>query len=166
MTEKNITILDNFLNEKEFKILKNNLDKINFVATNNGPYKYGFGHNFNPDETNKWLFNKIKDKFFPDKDLKPTDCSFRLRHNVTEVLPHKDDHVNYLFLYYLKGKETTYHGTGFYNDDSTLDRYIGFKENRSIMFPSNWIHSNHASNVPNLRRYTSTLFVKDYKDLV
>ena len=56
-------------------------------------------------------------------------------------------------------------GTVFYTDNE-LDMHIGFKENRSIMFPSNWIHSNHASNVPNLRRYTSTLFVKDYEDLV
>jgi|TARA_E500000178_G_C16524289_1_gene531481 hypothetical protein len=158
MTEKNITILDNFLNEKEFKILKNNLDKINFVATNNGPYKYGFGHNFNPDETNKWLFNKIKDKFFPDKDLKPTDCSFRLRHNVTEVLPHKDDHVNYLFLYYLKGKETTYNGTGFYNDDSTLDRYIGFKENRALFFDSHIVHTDLQALGESSPRYSLNIF--------
>ena len=159
MTEKNITILDNFLNKEEFKILKDNLDTINFVPVDGGvDNRYGFGHQFVPDKTNEWLFNKIKDKFFPNKNLKATDCSFRLRHNANKVLPHQDNQVNYLFLYYLKGKETTYNGTGFYNDDKTLDRYIGFKENRALFFDSHIYHTDLQALGESSPRYSLNIF--------
>ena len=42
---------------------------------------------------------------------------------------------------------------------------ILIKENRSIMFPSDWFHCAHASNVPNLRRYTATLFIQNYESI-
>ena len=145
MTDKNITILDDFLNEKELKIIQDNLNKID----------YG------PNETNKWLFDKIKNKFFPDKNLKPTDCSFRLRHNAHKVLPHKDDHVNYLFLCYLKGKEITYNGTGFYNDNGALDRYIGFKENRALFFDSHIFHTDLQALGESSPRYSLNIFYEE-----
>ena len=43
--------------------------------------------------------------------------------------------------------------------------HVGFKENRAVMFPSNKYHSQHASKVPNQRRYTATLFIEDYEDV-
>lgn len=69
----------------------------------------------------------------------------------------------------LKGPTSVSNGTVFYHGvlhDCVLDIHVGFKENRSILFPSNWVHSQHASNVPNLKRYTSTLFIDNYEDLV
>ena len=42
-------------------------------------------------------------------------------------------------------------GTVFYMDGS-LDIHVGFRENRAIFFPSDYMHCAHASNVPNLRR--------------
>ena len=42
--------------------------------------------------------------------------------------------------------------------------HVGFRENRAILFPSDKIHSQHASKVPNLKRYTATLFVTDYEE--
>lgn len=162
MTEKNITVLDDFLSEKELKILKDNLDKIDYTHTDNGPdNKYGFGHRFYPDETNKWLFDKIKNKFFPDKNLKPTDCSFRLRHNAHKVLPHKDDHVNYLFLCYLRGEEKTYNGTGFYNHNGELDRYIGFVENRALFFDSHIFHTDLQALGESSPRYSLNIFYEE-----
>ena len=162
MTDKNITILDDFLNEKELKIIQDNLNKIDYGHNENGPdNKYGFGHSFTPNETNKWLFDKIKNKFFPDKNLKPTDCSFRLRHNAHKVLPHKDDHVNYLFLCYLKGKEITYNGTGFYNDNGALDRYIGFKENRALFFDSHIFHTDLQALGESSPRYSLNIFYEE-----
>tara|TARA_R100001163_G_C5017652_1_gene161446 strand:- start:337 stop:828 length:492 start_codon:yes stop_codon:yes gene_type:complete len=162
VTDKNITILDDFLSEKELKILTDNLNKVDYHHTENGPdNKYGFGHKFYPDETNKWLFDKIKNKFFPDKNLKPTDCSFRLRHNANKVLPHKDDHVNYLFLCYLKGEEKTYNGTGFYNHNGELDRYIGFVENRALFFDSHIFHTDLQALGDSSPRYTLNIFYEE-----
>ena len=45
-----------------------------------------------------------------------------------------------------------------------LDIHVGFRENRAILFPSDWWHSNHASNIPNLKRYTSSLFIEYYEE--
>ena len=64
----------------------------------------------------------------------------------------------------ISGPAAVTNGTVFYTDEQ-LDMHIGFKENRAVMFPSNYYHSQHASNVPNLKRYTATLFVKDYEDV-
>ena len=67
----------------------------------------------------------------------------------------------------ISGPTAVTNGTVFYHgslDSYNLDTHIGFRENRAIMFPSNKIHSQHASNVPNLKRYTATLFVKDYEE--
>ena len=67
----------------------------------------------------------------------------------------------------LKGPTAVTNGTVFYHGDINnfdLDIHVGFRENRAILFPSNWLHSNHASNVPNLKRYTASLFIKDYEE--
>jgi hypothetical protein len=53
-----IQIKDNFLNEKEFKILHNNIDKIYYIAMVDGDSTYGFRYCFSQDSQNKWLFEK------------------------------------------------------------------------------------------------------------
>ena len=63
----------------------------------------------------------------------------------------------------LKGPTAVTNGTVFYTDRE-LDMHIGFRENRAIMFPSNIYHSANVSNLPNLKRYTATLFVEDYEE--
>lgn len=159
MKEKNITIIDDFFNEKEFNILLNNLTKIKFNHNQNGPDNtYGFGHSFTLDKTNKWLFDKIKNKFFKNKNLNPTDCSFRLRHNKHKVLAHQDHHVDYLFLCFLKGEELMYNGTGFYNNNKKLDRYIGFKQNRAIFFDSHIYHTDLQALGESSPRYSLNIF--------
>jgi len=163
---KDITVVDDFFNEKELNILVNNLDKIDFTSlkTKVGD-PYGFGHGFTENKDNKWLFDKIKKHFLKDENLKAVDCSFRLRHNSEKMLPHQDDHVNYLFLAYLKGKELMYNGTGFYNDvdddnNINLDRYVGFKVNRAIFFNSFISHSDLQSLGESSPRYTLNIFYK------
>ena len=50
--------------------------------------------------------------------------------------------------------------------------YMGFawfwdheiKTNSFVMFPSTWVHSQHKSNISNLKRYTATLFISDYEE--
>ena len=141
MSDK-IIVVDNFFTEKEFNILCNNLGRISFEPVGN----YGFSHEFEPNKDNEWLFEKIKNNFFPNKNLKPLDISFRYKHNYKEVLPHVDNgEYKYNFIGYLKGKELMYNGTGFYNykknlDSWDLDRYIGFVENRALFFPGDTIY--------------------------
>tara|TARA_E500000318_G_C3440759_1_gene164892 strand:- start:24 stop:530 length:507 start_codon:yes stop_codon:yes gene_type:complete len=84
--------------------------------------------------------------------------------NLNNFKPHKDNKnakINILIM--LVGPTAVTNGTVFYSDDK-LDIHVGFKENRSVLFPSTLTHSPHASNIPNLRRFTSTLFVKDYEE--
>tara|TARA_B100000035_G_scaffold128817_1_gene109488 strand:+ start:1437 stop:1913 length:477 start_codon:yes stop_codon:yes gene_type:complete len=155
---KDIMVVDNFFNEKELNILVNNLDKINYESDQNESGNYGFGHKFNPDETNQWLFDKIKNVFLKEKDLKPLSSAIRMRHNSKKVLPHIDNESKYNFLCYLKGKELMYNGTGFYNDKKDLDRYIGFKENRAMFFDSHIYHTDLQALGESSPRYTLGIF--------
>ena len=149
-----ITVIDNFFTQKEFNILSNNLDKILFEPVGN----YGFSHPFEEDESNKWLFDKIKINFFPDENLKPLDCGFRYRHNYKKVLSHIDDY-KYNFIGYLKGKELMYNGTGFYNYKKDLDRYVGFVENRVLFFPGDKMyHTDLQALGESSPRYTINIF--------
>ena len=67
----------------------------------------------------------------------------------------------------VSGPTAVTNGTVFYVGDEnncSLDMHVGFRENRAILFPSDKIHSPHASKVPDLKRYTATLFVTDYEE--
>ena len=66
------------------------------------------------------------------------------------------------------GPAAVTNGTVFYYGEEhncNLDIHIGFRENRAVLFPSDKIHSQHAIKEPNLKRYTSTLFIEDYEEL-
>ena len=67
----------------------------------------------------------------------------------------------------ISGPAAVTNGTVFYHgpiDNCDLDMHVGFRENRAILFPSNKVHSQHASKVLNLKRYTATLFIEDYEE--
>jgi hypothetical protein len=64
----------------------------------------------------------------------------------------------------ISGPTAVTNGTVFYTDGE-LDIHVGFRENRAVMFPSQHVHSPHVSKVPNLKRYTATLFIQDYEDV-
>ena len=66
----------------------------------------------------------------------------------------------------LKGINSITNGTVFYDkDNDKYDLNVGFKENRAILFPSNHYHSQYASDIPNMKRFTATLFIQDYEEL-
>ena len=111
-----IQIKDNFLNEKEFKILYNNVDKVSYVPkVDIEGRNYGFRYEFGENSDNQWLLKKIKKQFFPNTNLKPNGCMhYHLRHNHEKVLAHTDPNDDYCFILYLKGEELVYNGTGFY----------------------------------------------------
>jgi|TARA_B100000073_G_scaffold242771_1_gene203668 hypothetical protein len=162
-----LEVKDNFLSDKEFKIILNNLDRIYFDYRDKGKDDYtdGFRHSFIPDENNKWFFEKIKKTFFPNKKLKPTSCSYHLRCNKIKLI-HKDDKTDYNFLLYLKGKETLFNGTGFFKEKE-LDTMISFKHNRAMFFNGRDVyHSDLQAFGESSFRYTINIFYKynDNKD--
>ena len=52
-----IQIKDNFLDEKEFEILTNNIDKLLYLPMTN-PDNFGFRHLFKKSSENEWLYTK------------------------------------------------------------------------------------------------------------
>jgi len=85
--------------------------------------------------------------------------------NLDEFKPHRDNTIAKInILIMLHGPIALTNGTVFYTEDK-LDIHVGFRPNRAVLFPSNCVHSPHASNIKNMRRYTATLFVNDYEDL-
>jgi hypothetical protein len=91
------------------------------------------------------------------------DCSIDQR-NLDHFIPHKDTSLGIAnILIMIKGQRGINNGTVFFTEEE-LDIHVGFKENRAVMFPSDKIHSPHLSKTPNLVRYTSSLFIKDYEE--
>jgi len=134
-----IQIKDNFLDEKEFEILTNNIDKLLYLPMTN-PDNFGFRHLFKKSSENEWLYTKIKKQFFPNVNLKEVESSYHLRHNTKKVLSHTDG-ADFNLILYLKGKELTYNGTGFYYNNK-LNTYLGFVENRAFFFDGkNVVHT-------------------------
>ena len=157
-----IQVKDNFLDQKELNILTDNLSKIYLQAIQMDDNKgnFGFRHFFKQDENNKWLFDKIKQQFFPNTNLKIDHSSYHLRHNSKTVLKHVDDQ-DYNFLLYLKGKELVYNGTGFYSKDN-LNTYVGFVENRALFFDGkNNPHTDLQALGESSPRYTINIFYND-----
>jgi hypothetical protein len=119
-------------------------------------------------------FKLSEDKVLLDTFVKETESKFKIKikkigsdsgidlRNTDRFRPHTDPaKVNILIM--LKGPKAVTNGTVFYTEKE-LDIHIGFMENRAIMFPSNKFHSAHATNIPNLKRYTATLFLEDYEE--
>ena len=165
-----IKIIDNYFEDDLFKRVKNHVTtKLYFTPRylegykerNNRSY---YGSRFilekDPDLLN--TFKKTAEKKFNIKIKKLNNDSGIDIRNLNNFSPHIDPSlINILVM--LSGPRAVTNGTVFYTDNK-LDIHVGFKENRSILFPSNWYHSSHVSNVPNLKRYTATLFVTDYEE--
>jgi|TARA_R110002012_G_scaffold27583_3_gene88147 hypothetical protein len=112
------------------------------------------------------FFTKQSELKFKIKIKKVNDNSGMDLRNLDHFKPHTDENtpakINILIM--ISGPTAVTNGTVFYTDKK-LDIHVGFKENRAVMFPSDYYHSQHASKIPNLKRYTSTLFVEDYTEL-
>jgi|TARA_R100000030_G_C3187402_1_gene107486 hypothetical protein len=167
-----IKIIDNFFEEIQLKKIQNHVQKLPFTPRyypdepQGKESYYGARFNFSQDlDLLKFFTNQAENKFkIKIKDIHE-DSGIDIR-NLDHFKPHNDDKLGVAnILVMLKGPRAVTNGTVFYTDKE-LDMHIGFKENRSVLFPSNVFHSSHASNVPNVRRYTATLFVKKYEDLI
>ena len=165
-----IKIIDNFFEDNLFLNIKNHVTtKLIFTPRylddkkeKNKENYYGSRFILNNDKNLLNVFTKQAEKKFNIKIKKLSEDSGVDLRNLDHFKPHTDAFkINVLIM--LSGPEAVTNGTVFYTKDQ-LDIHVGFRENRAIFFPSNWVHSNHASNVPNLRRYTATFFVIDYEE--
>jgi hypothetical protein len=173
-----IKIIDNFFSTQLFEKIKNHITtKLHYTpkyfdGTNekNNLNYYGSRFSLSEDKELLKVFITQAEKKFQIK-IKKThgDSGIDIR-NLDHFAPHTDfslgAKINVLVM--LSGPTAVTNGTVFYYTDKDnkkeLDIHVGFRENRAILFPSNWWHSAHASNVPNLKRYTATLFIEDYEE--
>jgi len=168
-----IKILDNFFDEDVLnKIQKHITTKIYYIPKwFEGQEKtkenhYGDRFLLGNDPELKETFVKQAENKFKIKIIDiNADSGIDLR-NLDHFKPHTDTNLaNINILIMLYGPVAVTNGTVFYNEDG-LDIHIGFRPNRAVLFPSDWVHSQHASEDKGIRRYTSTLFVKDYQDVL
>ncbi len=164
-----IKIIDNFFNKKTFKNIQNHVtSEIYFTPR----YFKGKEHTIENYYGSRFVLKE--DKNLLNTFIKEAESKFKIKitkigldsgidlRNTDRFRPHTDSaKINILIM--LKGPTAVTNGTVFYTDGE-LDMHIGFMENRAILFPSNKFHSAHITNIPNLKRYTATLFVKDYEE--
>ncbi len=168
-----IKIIDNFFEEILFNNIKNHVvNKLfyeprylpNTTEKNKDTY-YGGRFILSNDPKLLETFIKQSEKKFKIKIKKVyKDSGVDIR-NLDHFIPHVDSEtgakINILVM--INGPTAVTNGTVFYQKGE-LDIHIGFRENRAILFPSNWVHSAHATNVPNLKRHTASLFITDYEE--
>ena len=171
-----IKIIDNFLDNDNLKIVQDfALNKAlytprYFMNTTKKNEKNYYGSRFLLNQNKKLLNLLIKQselKFKIKIKKVNSDSGLDIRSS-TYFKPHTDEIFGIAnILIMISGPTAVTNGTVFYytnnEGDSELDIHVGFRENRAILFPSNWMHSQHAVNVSNLKRYTSTLFI-DYEE--
>ena len=169
-----IKIINNFFDDKLLADIQNHITtKLHYTPSffddkeKNKENYYGNRFVLSDDKNLLNTFVKQTEKKFKIKIKEIEDDSGIDLRNLDHFKPHQDSaKVNVLVM--LKGPTAVTNGTVFYTgpvNKCDLDIHVGFRENRAILFPSNWVHSNHASNVPNLRRYTASLFITEYEEL-
>ena len=165
-----ITIIDNFFDDEMFIQMQNHVsNKLSFTPRyypdkpQNKDSFYGNRFDLIHDNELKNLFiNQAEKKFkIKIKDIS-ADSGIDLR-NLDRFMPHTDQQAGKLNIFImLKGQTAVTNGIVFYTDNN-LDMHVGFRENRAVMFPSLKMHSPHLNKEPSQKRYTATLFVKDYE---
>jgi len=167
-----IKIIDDFFNKKDFEAVKNfALTKAFYTPIfykNKISKKSFYGNQWKlKNEPNLLkLFIKQAELKFKIKIKKIDENNSAIdQRNLDTFKPHIDIEegakINILIM--IAGPTAVTNGTVFYTEQQ-LDIHVGFRENRGIIFPSNKFHSPHASDIPNLKRYTATLFIKDYEE--
>tara|TARA_Y100000004_G_scaffold107827_1_gene120937 strand:- start:832 stop:1338 length:507 start_codon:yes stop_codon:yes gene_type:complete len=167
-----IKIIDNFFNEKDLKFIQDfALNKAFYTPQyfehakeRNKESHYGNRYQLSNNPELFELFKKQSELKFKIKLKKVNEYSGIDLRNLDHFKPHTDEMTGIAnILIMILGPAAVSNGTVFYTKGD-LDIHVGFKENRAILFPSDKVHSQHASNVPNLKRYTATLFVQDYDE--
>lgn len=166
-----IKIINNFFEkEKLEQIVSHIKNNIYFTPQWTGDLSntkenfYGNRFCLNDDTNLLNTFIKQSEKNFNLKIKKVHDnCGIDIR-NLDKFFPHIDSddrEVKLNVLVMLDGPIGVTTGTVFYTDGE-LDIHVGFRPNRAILFPSNYFHSAHKSKIQNLKRYTASIFIKEY----
>ncbi len=166
-----IKIINNFFEKEKFKeVVSHVKNNIYFTPhwtgdlSNTKENFYGNRFCLNDDTNLLNTFIKQSEKNFNLKIKKVHDnCGIDMR-NLDRFFPHvdsSDKEVKLNVLVMLDGPIGVTTGTVFYTDGE-LDIHVGFRPNRAILFPSNYFHSAHKSEIKNLKRYTASIFIKEY----
>jgi len=163
-----VIIQDNFFDKEIYNEILYDISKLKFsnrntVVNNKNIYQKIY---FNVPLNKKHfavveVLKKLKEY---NLDLNLNESNYFLSTKHEEPTPHCDStDVNCLI--YLKGIQILNSGTGFYekqNDEYVLNRHIGFKENRAIIFDSKIFHSSLQFNDVTATRYVMANFL-NYK---
>ena len=167
-----IKIINDFFEQDKFKKVIHHIKNNIFYTpqwTGDGSHekKNFYGNRFclNNDEQLLKTFVKQSEKKFNIKIKKLyDDCGIDIR-NLDKFFPHidapKSDTKSINVLIMLDGPIGVTTGTVFYTDGE-LDIHVGFRPNRAILFPSTYYHSSHKSEIENLKRYTASIFIREY----
>ncbi len=171
-----IQIIDNFFEDDVFKKIKHHVTtKLYYTPRwfenskeRNQKQYYGSRSILKSDTELQKKFVEQSEKKFKIKIKNiHKDSGIDLR-NLKLVSPHVDPcKINILIM--ISGEKDFFTGTLFYGNEGTietgakLDMHIGFKENRAIMFTSDYIHSPFAHEDNDKKRFTASLFVTDYE---
>lgn len=146
--EFNITIKDNFLDQKDFEIIKHIAQNINFYS-NDIEYNNKKGHVFFTNDAQKKVIDilcKNVSKFFKIKILNVNLCQYSLVAKSNKVEVHNDasNNTNFQTILYIDGDEDVHCGTGFYiktKKNYILNTHIGFKTNRIVSWNADVFHA-------------------------
>jgi hypothetical protein len=167
-----IKIINNFFDNDKYNqvthYIKNNIyfTPRYFPGTKEKTKENYYGDRFvlEQDKNLYNIFIKQAEEKFKLKINKTYDSGIDLR-NLSVWQPHTDSNYSKINIFImLDGPIGVTTGTCFYTDNE-LDVHVGFRPNRAVMFPSNYLHSPHKSDVKNIRRFTATLFVTEYEEI-
>jgi hypothetical protein len=167
-----IIIIDNFFDFDMFEKIKHHITtKLYFTpkyfeeaTEKNKDSFYGSRFELKNDPSLLDTFIQQTNKKFNIKIKEVSNASGVDIRNLDSFKPHVDSiNGNILnLLIMINGPTAVTNGTVFYTDNE-LDIHVGFRENRAVLFPSDKVHSPHASNVANLVRHTATLFIREFE---
>tara|TARA_Y100000004_G_C8737159_1_gene336754 strand:+ start:57 stop:590 length:534 start_codon:yes stop_codon:yes gene_type:complete len=164
-----LIVKDNFFDKNIYEKIIFDISKLKFSNRNtlveekdkNIYQKIYFSVLLNPNHfAVKEVVRKLKEDYL--LDLLGHEHSYFLSTKHEKSTPHEDI-VDVNCLIYLKGEKILNSGTAFYdyekeNNQYTINRHIGFKENRAIIFDSKILHSSLQFNTDARPRYVMANF--------
>jgi len=170
-----LIVKDNFFSKEIYDNIIVDLSGLKFTnryatADHENIYnKIYFNINLNHDHfAVKEVSKKLNEEY--QLNVLPLENNYYLSSKHTEATPHNDiqdeNNINYLnCIIFLKGKELLNSGTGFYDYDKetkeyNLNRHIGFKRNRAIIFDPSIYHASLQFNEECGSRYIMANFFK------
>jgi len=158
-----LIVKDNFFDDKIYKKIVHETSNLKFENRSTslkGLYQKTYFHvqldsnHFAVKEVNKLLNN------YGFNSLGSFGHNYFLSTKHEEATPH-DDSGDLNCLIYIKGNEIINSGTGFYDEKEgnyVLNRHIGFKENRALIFDSKIFHASLQFNEGAGTRYVMANF--------